>query len=157
MNKKCSLSKISIVVIRGARVPWLALMIALACIPTFAMAGKSSYPEFLPELSHETVEILKRHGMPVAQDREDPWFRISGVPGIYTLKFHQADEIPQQAVLDVVKLCMDFYELRGRKEKFRIVLYRESHMEWRNSLFLGVGTLTTMKPHFELTIGRGEQ
>lgn len=126
-------------------------------LPTFlAIAGKYPYADFKDTIVYETVEILKRHGMPVAHDRELPWFYISGIPGSYTLSFYQADEIPQQAVLDSVKLCMEVYEQRGRKERFRIVMYRESAKEWRDSLFLGVGVLTTMKPYFELSIGRKE-
>lgn len=129
----------------------LVLLFLVAAAP--AMAGKYPYAEFIPALSYETVEILKKHGMPMTHDREDSWFKISGVPGSYILKFHRADEIPQQAVLDIVKLCLDFYEQRGRKERFRIVMYRESHEEWRESLFLGIGALTNMEPFFELTIG----
>jgi hypothetical protein len=119
-----------------------------------AMAGKYPYAEFKDTVAYEAIEVLKKHGMHVTHDRELPWFYISGIPGSYTLKFHQAEEIPPQAVLDIVKLCMDFYVQRGRKERFHVVMYRETHEEWRKSLLLGIGNLTTMKPYFELTIGR---
>ena len=132
----------------------LLLALTLLVMAQPAAAGKYPYAKFQDTVAYETIEILKKHGLPVTHDRELPWFYISAIPGSYTLKFHRADEIPQQAVLDIVKLCMDFYVQRGRKEYFHIVMYRESHEEWRKSLFLGVATLTTMKPFFELTIGR---
>lgn len=142
--------------LRRMCVVWGCLLLALTLLVMAqpAAAGKYPYAEFLPTLTHETREILKKHGMPVADNRENPWFYNSGIPGSYTLYFHQADEIPQQAVLDIIKLCMDFYVQRGRKEYFHIEMYRESADEWRKSLFLGVATLTSMKPYFELTIGR---
>jgi hypothetical protein len=130
---------------------------SILAISLSAMAGKYPYAEFVPTLAHETIEILKKHGMPVTHDRGNPWFTLSGIPGSYTLHFSQSDEIPRQAVLDVVQLCMDFYEQRGRRERFRIFLYRESREEWRKSLFLGIGMLAGVKPYFELTIGRREQ
>ena len=123
---------------------------------TRGIAGIYPYAEFKDTVVYETVEILKAHGMPVAHSRELPWFYISGIPGSYTLTFYQADEIPKQAVLDIVELCIKFYEQRDRKERFRIVMYRESAKEWRDSLFLGIGGLTTMKPYFELSIGSKE-
>jgi hypothetical protein len=131
----------------------LFVLVQLAIVPT-AMAGIYPYAEFKDTVSYEAKEILKKHGMPVAHDRESPWFAISGVPGSYTIWLYQSDEIPQPAVLEIVKLCMDFYEQRGRKERFRIVMYRESEEEWRKSLFLGIGALAGIKPYFELTIGR---
>lgn len=131
----------------------LLLALTLLTMAQPAAAGKYPYARFQDTVDYETIEILKKHGMPVTHDRELPWFYISGIPGSYTLKFHQADEIPQQAVLDIVKLCMDFYMQRGRKERFHVVMYRETHEEWRKSLFLGIGVFTTMKPYFELTIG----
>lgn len=131
----------------------LLLTSLLLGITSTAMAGVHAYAEFKPVLAHETRVILKKYGLPVADNREDPWFRISGTPGFYKIKLHQAREIPQQAVLDIVKMCMNFYEQRGRKEEFQIVMYEESHLEWRNSLSFGVATWTDMKPFFELKIG----
>jgi hypothetical protein len=94
--------------------------------------------------------------MSASHDRENPWFKISGIPGSYTIYLYLADEIPQQAVLDIIKLCFDFYEKRERREHFRILMYHESFNEWRESLFLGIGSLARIKPFFELTIGREE-
>lgn len=134
----------------------LLLMFTLLAMAQPAVAGKYPYAEFLPTLSHEASEILKKHGLPVADNREDPWFGINGIPGSYTVWLHQSNEIPQQAVLDIVKLCMDYYEQRGRKERFRIVMYHESKDEWRKSLFIGIGAFAGVKPFFELTIGEKE-
>ena len=130
---------------------WLLLPIGLTFV-SVASAGVYPYAEFKDTITPKTVEILKKHGMPVALDREDPWFAISGVPGNYTVWLHRSDEIPQQAVLDIVKLCMDFYQQRGRKETFHLVIYRESREEWRKSLFLGIGYFAGIKPFFEFTL-----
>ena len=130
----------------------LLLVFALLTAALPAAAGKYPYAEFKDTVSYEAVEVLKKYGMPVTHNRDQPWFAISGIPGSYTIWLYRSDEIPQQAMLDIIKLCMDFYEQRGRKESFHVVMYQESADEWRKSLFLGVGVLTTMKPFFELTI-----
>lgn len=129
----------------------LLLTLLIACA-SLARAGKHSYPEFMVTVSYETIEILKKNGMPVTHDREIPWLGISGIPGSYRVGLYQSGEIPQQAVLDIVKLYMDFYQQRGRKETFRLVMYRESKDEWRRSLFLGIGYFAGVKPYFELTL-----
>ncbi|WP_322520827.1 hypothetical protein SR882_08535 [Guyparkeria halophila] len=149
-RESTSLSRLSRIV-RAAQL--LFVLVQLVIVPT-AMAGKYPYAEFKDTVDYEALEILKKHGVPVAHDRESPWFAISGVPGSYTIWLYQSDEIPQPAVLEIVNLCMDFYEQRGREERFRIVMYRESQEEWRKSLFLGIGALAGIKPYFELTIGR---
>lgn len=131
----------------------LLFLLTLLAMAQHAVASKYPYAEFKDTVAYEAIEVLKKHGMPVSHDRELPWFYISGIPGSYTIWLYQSDNIPTQAVLDIVKLCLDFYVQRGRKELFRIVMYRESSEEWRKSLFFGVATLTTMKPIFELTIG----
>lgn len=133
------------------------VLLLLCMIAPNLWAGKYPYAEFKDTVAYEAIEVLKKHGLPVSHDRELPWFYISGIPGSYTLSFYQSDEIPQQAVLDIVRLCIEFYGQRGRKERFHMVMYHESHEEWRKSLFLGIGPLTTMKPFFELTIGENEQ
>ncbi len=130
------------------------LVLGLLGSTQIAIAGKYSYPEFLPVLADEARAILKKHGMPVKFDRSNPWLFVAGTPGNYTLKFHRADEIPRRAVLDIIGLCMEAFEKRGRKERFRIVMYRETHEEWRKSLFLGIGILTFLEPVIEVAIGR---
>ena len=129
----------------------LLLFVALGSAVS-ASAGVYSYAEFKEIITPKTLEILKKHGMPVAPDRENPWFAISGVPGNYSIWLHRSDEIPQQAVLDIVKLCLDFYQQRGRKESFHLLIYRESKEEWRKSLFLGIGYFAGIKPSFVLTL-----
>ena len=130
----------------------LLLFPLLFSFASSALAGVYPYAEFKDTIVPKVLEILKKHGMPVALDREDPWFGISGVPGNYTIGLHQSEEIPQQAVVDIVKQCMDFYEQRGRKETFHIMVYRESKEQWRKSLFLGIGYFAGVKPYFELTL-----
>lgn len=137
--------------IKTLRLMLFALTLLVMAQP--AAAGKYPYAKFRDTVAYEAIEILKKHGMPIEHNHVgNYWFYDSGIPGSYTIWLYRSDEIPPQAVLDIVKLCMDFYEQRGRKESFHIVMYRESADEWRKSLFLGVATLTTMKPYFELTI-----
>lgn len=138
-------------------VHFLILISMLLVFARPAWAGKYPYAEFQATVGHSVIEVLKKHNLPVAHDRDNHWFSISAIPGSYTIFLHRADEIPQQAVLDIVKLCMDFYEQRERKERFRIVVYRESKEEWRKSLPLGIGAMAGVKPYFELTIGRNEK
>ncbi|NWG88139.1 MAG: hypothetical protein HXY26_11635 [Hydrogenophilaceae bacterium] len=112
-----------------------------------ANAGKHAYPELIDHVAHETREILKKHGMPVKQNVENPWFRHSASPGNYTLIFYLSDEIPLEAKLDVIRLCMRLYQERGRKYLFRIVMYQEAQAD-RHRWFSGI------EPSFELTIGK---
>jgi|GEM_PF-6489595 len=136
-------------------VPLLAAFIFLAAVLP-ASAGHP-YAELSFEISDAVLHILKKHGFPVARDRETPWLDIDGIPGRYSIIFYRADEIPQGVVLETVKLCMDLYKKQGLKERLeriRIFMYRESKEQWRKSLFLGIGGLTKVKPFFELTIGR---
>lgn len=125
--------------------------------PVAAHAGKHAYPEFLPTISYEVVEVLIKHGMPVRHDSDNPWFWTLAIPGSYTIRLYRADEIPQQAVLDVIKLCLNFYEQRERRERFRIQMYHETAKERRESVFFGIGSFARIKPFFELTIGRKEK
>lgn len=132
-----------------------SLLIQLSVILTFSsptLAGVYPYAEFKDTITSKTVDILKKNGMAVALDRENPWFAISGVPGNYTLWLYRSDEIPQEAVLDIVKLCVDSYHQRGRKETFHLAIYRESKEEWRKSLFLGIGYFAGIRPFFELSL-----
>ena len=132
----------------------LAFLLFALTFASFALADVHPYAEFQNTITPRTIEILRRHGMPVAPDREDAWLATSSIPGNYTIWLHRSDEIPQQAVLDIVKLCMDLYQQRGRKETFRLVIYRESKEQWRKSLFLGIGYFAGVNPFFELTLQR---
>lgn len=120
----------------------------------FAMADIHPYNDFQRTVWMAVRDSLNNYAMFIPEDREHPWLAFSAKPGSYTIKLHRSNEIPKQAILDVIKICMDFHDQRGQKERFRIVMYIESKEEWRNSLFLGIGSLTFIKPHFELTIGR---
>jgi hypothetical protein len=133
----------------------LVFMFLAVALP--AAAGKYPHAKLSFEIRDAVLDILKKHGMSVARDRETPWLAIDDRPGHYSIIFHRADEIPQGVVLETVKLCMDLYQKQGLKERLeriRIFIYRESKEERRKSMFLGIGVLTTVKPFFELTIGR---
>ena len=110
-----------------------------------AQAGKYPYPELLPSISYEVVEILRKYGMPVQHEREDPWLKVDGIPGNYAIYFYQADEIPQAAKIETIKFCMDLYEKGGKKENFTIVMYQE---KFEASL----GLFSRLKPFFKLTL-----
>lgn len=134
------------------QIRWLLLMFGWCAFLSNAHAGKHAFAEFGPTISRGVIEILKKHGMPVEHDHVgNYWFSDSFIPGDYTIYLSQSDDIPQQAVLDIVKLCLDFYEQRGRKERFRIKMYRETQEERRQAMTLGL--FGGLKPYFELTIG----
>jgi len=115
-----------------------------------ASAGIYPYAELGPRLSHDIIEILKRHGMPVQHDREIPWYSISGIPEKYTMYFSQADEIPLAAKVETIKYLMELYDERGRSEQYRLLMYKETKEEERekNGIFF-----KKIKPFFEMTIG----
>lgn len=123
----------------GVAILWVLLMVAM-------FMGTHPYPELIDHIAPQTREILRDHGLPAYEKKEQPWFRWTGRPGYYTLYFYRADEIPQAAKLEIIKLCMTLYEERGRKEQFRIFMYQEKEDEKRK-WFSGV------KPFFELTVG----
>jgi hypothetical protein len=130
---------------QGLMIKACVLFIMLLLLAVQVQAGYP-YPELINRINPEVREILITHGMAVRHDRENPWVYGMGRPGKYTIIFFRADEIPQAAKLETIRYCMDLYEERGRKERFRIKMYRETITE-RNKLFSGV------KPFFELTIG----
>lgn len=134
----------------------MLLAFVLFTVAQPASAG-CPYAKLSLEIGDAAVAIQKKYGMPVARNRDNPWFAIDGRPGQYSIIFYRADEIPQGVVLETVKLCMDLYKKQGMKERLvniEIIMYRESQEEWRKSLFFGIGLLTRVKPFFELTIGR---
>jgi hypothetical protein len=119
----------------------LAALLLLFAWPQ-AHATTHAYPELIDQISHDVVEIMRAHGMPVQHDRENPWFWHSAVPGSYTLYFYQEDEVPLDVKLEVIRYCMNLYEQRGRKDRFRILMFKE-HFEPR---------LFDPSPYFELTL-----
>lgn len=94
--------------------------------PVHVHAGKGPYPVPMDKISADIVDILIKHGMPVKHDREDPWLKLAASTGNYKISFYQAEEVPQEAIIEVVRYCMNLYEKGGRKDKFKILLYRES-------------------------------
>lgn len=148
--------------IHGAgRQRWLvfcfALMFLQAVFIMNAQAGKHSYAELSDEISYGVIEILIKYGVPASHDRGNKWYAISGRPGHYTILFSSSDEIPQQAVLDTIKFCMDLYQQQGLEEELveiEIWMYKESEKERRDArilLFFG-----GVEPFFKLRIGEDE-
>ena len=120
--------------------------------------GKHPYPVLINDISWDVCQILKKHGLAinneyveekgtlVGKTRDQPYYRSDAAPGSYTLLLYMADEIPQEAKTEIIRYCMDLYEKRGRKERFKIFMYRESAPQY-HSWFSGP------KPYFKLTIG----
>lgn len=104
---------------------FLLLLMGMLC-PLEAHAGKGPYPELIDQITDDVVDILIKHGMPLRHGRENPWFWHASSTGNYTLLFYQADEIPQEAVLEIIQYCMNLYEKTGRSNKFRVLMYREA-------------------------------
>ncbi len=109
-------------------------------------AGKQPYPDLIDRITYEIIEILKKHGLPVERNKDNPWIACSAVPGKYTIYYSQADEIPYAAKIETILYFMKIYEERGRVERFRLKMYRETEAEQRR-LFSGI------EPYFEMTIG----
>lgn len=106
---------------------FLLLLFGFMCIfnSSTAHAGKGAYPELRDQIVDDVKNILIKHGMPVRHDRENPWFWHASSAGNHKLSFYQADEVPQEAIIEVIRYCMNLYEKRGRSEKFKILMYRE--------------------------------
>ena len=117
-----------------------------------ASAGKMPYTESILTLTHDAKKILINHGLPIKHDRSNPWLAIAG----NSLRFYQSDEIPQKEILEVIKLCIDFYEKNEKKEHIKIVVYKESRDTWRESLILGIGSFAKVKPFIKIIIGGKE-
>jgi len=107
-------------------------------------AGKYPDPDLIFKISKDTIDILIKHGMPVRHDRENPWYKNSAIPNLYIIFLYQEDDIPLQAKVDIIHYCMTLYEKRGRKDEFKILMYRE---KFEPRLF-------KPKPSFELKLRR---
>jgi len=106
----------------------------------------AKYSEFTFTISNDIIEILIKHEIPARHDRDTPFFGISGAPGKYTVNYYQADEIPFAAKMETIQYFIRLYEEKGRNERFRLNMYRETK-EKRRQFFSGA------KPFFEMTIG----
>jgi len=106
----------------------------------------AKYSEFTFTIGHDVVEILIKHDVPIKHDRDSPFLEVDGAPGKYIVNYYQAEEIPLAAKIETIKYFMKLYEERGRNERFRLNMYRETKEE-RRQFSSGV------KPFFEMTIG----
>lgn len=126
--------------------------------PSTAHAGKGAYPVLINDISWDVCQILKKYGLPI-KDRmaeengnlvrkvwDQPYYRSDAATGHYTLLFFQADEIPQEAVIEIIRYCLDLYDKRGRNEKFKINMHREAFKP-------EIPFFSGRKPFFKLTIG----
>lgn len=131
-------------------------MILIICLSgtVIANAGKHPYQQLGPEISHTVKEILKKHGMPVDQNKDNGWFKmnvgadswIGGNP-MFLLRLYKSHEIPIAAQLDIIQYCMKLHESRGRKEIIRIEIRVEP---WKIKM-------NKPKPFFELTLNAIEK
>ena len=115
---------------------WQAiLLMAIFFMSSVSFAGKHPHREFGMQLSKQVKSILRKHNMPVYDDRENKWFKIAsgsdrwigGNPS-YGLYFYEAHEIPIAAQLEIIEYCMKIHELRGRKEVIRIQMRTEPYI-----------------------------
>lgn len=117
----------------GSRSCWRTISVFLLFLISFmgiycsstAYAGKGAYPDPINQIVDDVKNILIKHGMPVRHDRENAWFKHAASTDNYKLSFYKADEVPQEAIIEVIRYCMNHYEKNGRSEKFKILLYRE--------------------------------
>lgn len=114
-----------------------------------------AYPELIDQISYELVEILNKNGLYIRHDRGSSWLDLSAGSNRYTINYFQADEIPFAAKIETVRFLLKLYEDRGRKERFRVKMFRETQEEVR-APFYERGTLFGKVPFFEMTIGDGD-
>ncbi|WP_018947570.1 hypothetical protein [Thioalkalivibrio sp. AKL17] len=134
-------------------------------------AGTGRLPaEFGADVSIESNAILRSHGLDAAESfiDEDGGLKARDVPAeedayifrayrdnFFSLRLYNGREIPDQAFLDLIAMCLEFRAEREAVDGCRIVVYQENHLEWRNSRFLGLFP-SRFKPMLEFHIG-GEQ
>lgn len=88
----------------------------------------------------------------VRHDRRSTWLDLSAGSGRYTINYYQSDEIPFAAKIETISFLLKLYEDRGRKERFRFKMYRETQEEER-APFYKRGTVFSKEPFFEMSIG----
>ncbi len=134
-------------------------------------AGTGRLPaEFGADVSIESRAILRSHGLDVAESfiDEDGGLKARGVPAeedaylftsftdnSFSLRMYNGREIPDQAFLDLIAMCLEFRAEREAVDGCRVVVRKENHLEWRNSRFLGIFP-SRFKPMLDFHIG-GEQ
>lgn len=91
-----------------------------------ANAGKHPYAELRSQIVEDVVEILIDHGMPIERNQEDPWFKHTFIPNSYVIYLYQEDQIPIGAKVDIVRYCMSLHQKRGRRDEFKILMFREA-------------------------------
>ena len=137
-------------VLRRGRV-WLCCVLLAAS--TSAMAGErgraGDFPELSMQIAFEVREILMRHGMPLSQDGEDPWFSVQpllnfvGVGEVsYLLYLDRMNEVPLAARMEIVEYCMRLHEAVGGREYIRLQMRATPRQR----------ALLRSKPDFELVL-----
>ena len=137
-------------------------------------AGTGRLPaEFGADVSIESKAILRSHGLDARESfiDEDGRLKSRGGAGMgegedrylftafrdnsFSLRMYNGRDIPDQAFLDLIAMCLEFRAEREAVDGCRIVVYQENHVEWRRSRFLGIFP-SSFEPMLEFHIG-GDQ
>lgn len=133
---------------------WLCSALLVVSLPAAAGMYGARPPAPLPMLSerieHDVREIMMRHGMPLSQEGEDPWFSVRTVLNLvgvgevsYLLYLDRMNEVPLAARIEIIEYCMRLHEARGRNEYMRLQMRTTPRQQ----------TLMRPKPEFELVLG----
>lgn len=130
----------------------LCCALLTVCLPAVAgvQGERPAQPELSERIALDVREILIRHGMPLAQEGDNPWFSVKpmlnfvGVGEVsYLLYVDRMHEVPLAARMEIVEYCVRLHEAGGRHEFMRLQM-RASPRQ---------ATLLRPKPEFELVLG----
>jgi hypothetical protein len=116
-------------------------------------AGKHAYEEFQWTIGSDIDDILASFGLGAPRlgsppkRTENPRFHISAVPGKIYVSLHDSGKIPPEALGRILEYLIRSNAVHGRSDEFHVKVYSATHLEWRNSLFLGIGAFKGSPPH----------
>ncbi len=136
------------------------LSIAVFCMPMTTYSLPGPHTIYRNRFVYDIGEILNKYNIHIDQKwlgdassrKKQPWLNPGGKGcwwGGNCVEIYRADEIPQEAKLEIIKYCIDMYEKRGRKEKFKVSMFFGAMPNNRSLLF-------GPKPFMQLTIDRSK-
>jgi len=106
-------------------------------------------PELSDRIESDVRQILARHGLPLAEQGDNPWFAVRPVLSFvgvgevsYLLYLDRMDEVPLAARAEIVEYCMRLHESMGRGEYIRLQMRATPRQR----------TLFPPQPDFELVL-----
>ena len=133
---------------------WMCCALLAACLPAAAgtHGDRPASPELSERIAFDVREILVRHGLPLAQDGDNPWFSVKpmlnfvGVGEVsYLLYVDRMHEVPLAARMEIIEYCLKLHEARGRYDHLRLQMRPTPRQ----------ATLLRPRPEFELVLGDG--